>query len=95
MAISNQPGQHIDNKIDRRTVASVLDLGDIFELIIDGLDQGTFAKQKLIGHNHQAVLHVLAQLGNQLDMVILPELFKEFPGNVAAITKQLAKESFG
>lgn len=77
MAISDQPSQHIDNEIDRRTMASVLDLRDILELIVDGLDQGSLAKQKLIGHDHQAVLHVLAQLGNQLEMEILPELFKE------------------
>jgi len=58
-------------------MASVLDLRDILELIVDGLDQGSFAKQKLIGHDHQAVFHVLAQLGNQLEMEILPELFKK------------------
>ncbi len=76
-------------------MTSVLDLGDILELIIDGLDQGSFAEQKLIGHDHQAVLHVLAQLGNQLNLKILPELFKERSRNIASVSKQLAKESFG
>jgi hypothetical protein len=58
-------------------MASVLDLRDILEFIIDGLDQGSFAEQKLIGHDYQAVLHVLAQLGYQQAREILPELFIE------------------
>ncbi len=57
-------------------MARMLDLGDILELIIDGLDQDSFAEQELIGHHHQAVLHVLAEFGNQVEMEILPELFK-------------------
>jgi hypothetical protein len=44
MAISNQYCEHIDNEIDGRSMARVLDLGDILELIIDGLDQGSFGE---------------------------------------------------
>jgi hypothetical protein len=45
MAISDQSSKYIDNEIDGRTMARMLDLGDILELIIDGLDQDSFAEQ--------------------------------------------------
>ena len=44
MAISDQPSQHIDHEIDGRAMASVLDLRDILELFVDGLDQGSQTK---------------------------------------------------
>jgi len=87
MTISDQPGQHIDHKINRRTKTRLLDLGNVLELVNDGLNQSPFARQKLIGHDHQAVLHVLAQLGNQLDLEVLPELLKERPGNITSVSK--------
>jgi len=55
----------------------MLDLGDILKLVNDSFYQRSFAEQKLIGQDYQAVLHILAQLGNQLEMEILPEMFKE------------------
>jgi hypothetical protein len=76
MTISDQAAQHIDNEIDGRTMARMLDLRDILELVKDGLNQSSFAQKELICHGHQAVLHVLSQLGDQLHMEILPELFK-------------------
>jgi hypothetical protein len=38
MAISDQPSQHIDNEIDRRTMVRMLDLRDVLELINDAFD---------------------------------------------------------
>jgi hypothetical protein len=94
MTIGDQAGQHIDNEIDRRTMARMLDLRDILELVKDGLNQDTFSQKEFVRQGHQAVLHILAQLGNQLDLEILPELFEEGPRNVTSVPKQLTKEPF-
>jgi hypothetical protein len=41
-------------------MARMLNLRDIFELIIDGFDDRSFSEQQLILQAHQLVLHVLA-----------------------------------
>ncbi len=46
----------------------MLDLGNVLELINDRLHNRSTTEQDAIGEAHQAVLHVLAQLGNQLDV---------------------------
>jgi hypothetical protein len=41
--ISHQPGNQIDKEVERAAMAGMLDLGDVFELVIDGLDDRAFA----------------------------------------------------
>lgn len=69
MATSDQTGQHIDKGIHRTAMPSMLDLRDIFELINDRLDDGPLGQQDLIVHQHQPVLKVLGQFGDQLQVV--------------------------
>jgi len=44
----------------------MLDLRDVLELINDGLNDCSAAQQNAIAPGHQLVLHISAQLGNQL-----------------------------
>jgi hypothetical protein len=46
--VSNQSGQDIDDKIDRATVAGMLNLGLVLQLVIDRLDDVAFAQQELV-----------------------------------------------
>lgn len=93
MAVGNEPGDHMHHKIDGATMARMLDLRNILELIDDGLDNGPFAHQQLIREMHEMVLHVFTQPGDKLE-----PLFKEQLGergrDVAAITEQLAMQPF-
>ena len=43
MAVGTEPCDQVDQKIDRPAMAGLLDLADIFELIIDGLGEGPLA----------------------------------------------------
>jgi len=43
MEVSDQPRDQIDQEIDWAAMARVLDLIDVFELIIDGLNDGPLA----------------------------------------------------
>jgi hypothetical protein len=65
-------------------MAGVLDLRDVFQLVIDGLDDRAFTQQQLVKQRQQLVFHILTQLGNQLH-TLLPELCKECLGNVAPV----------
>lgn len=57
-------------------MASVLDLGDIFQLVIDGLQDRTVAQQQLVGQVHQPVLHIGFKMGNELHATF-PQLFEQ------------------
>ena len=41
--VSNQPGDEIDQEVERAAMAGMLNLGNIFELVVDSLDDGAFA----------------------------------------------------
>ena len=44
VAIGKYPTDHIDEKISWTPMATVFDLRDVFELVIDGFDDGPFAR---------------------------------------------------
>ena len=43
MAVGNEPCDQVDQEVDGTAMARMLDLTDIFELIVDGLDDGSLA----------------------------------------------------
>ena len=43
MAVGDQPCDQVHQEVDRAAMAGVLDLTAVFELIIDGLDDGSLA----------------------------------------------------
>jgi len=48
MAVGNEPCDQVDQKVDWATMARMLDLADVFELIIDGLDDGSLAQEEFV-----------------------------------------------
>ena len=93
MAISDQTGKDVDEAVDRAAMTSMLNLGDIFELIDDAFDDGPFAQEQFVNPRQQAVFHVFPELGNELDTQRVEELFKQRLRNIAAIRNQLAKQA--
>ena len=51
-------------------MTGMLDLHDVFQLIVDDFNNRPFAQQQLVGQRHQFVMHVLAELGDQLQAPI-------------------------
>lgn len=71
MAVSDQASDNVDESIDRAAMARMLDLRNVLELINDAFNDGSFSKQKLVHPGHQAVLHVLSEFGNELEVECL------------------------
>jgi len=67
-SIGNQTGQNINKEVEATAVSGVLNLRDVRELVNDSLNESTFAKQDLVCHGQELVLHILAQLGDELDI---------------------------
>ena len=90
MAVGNQAAQEIDTEIERATMTGVFDLGDVLELIGNRLDDGA-AAQQLVGKQHQAVVHVGSELGDELH-ALLKQVGKGGLRQVALVAEQLAPQ---
>ena len=64
----------MDHKIGRASVSGVLNLGDIFELVDDGFDQGSFMQQVLVCDGQGLLFHVGSELGNQPEGALCVQL---------------------
>jgi len=94
MAIGDQAGKDIDETIAWAAMASMLNLRDIFELINDAFEDGTFAQEQFVHQREQAVFHVFLEFGDELNAERLQELFKEWLRDIPAICDQLSKQAF-
>ena len=72
----------------------MLNLRNVFELVINGFNDAAFSQQNLIKQGDDFGFHVFLELGDELNAKRLPELFKQGLGNVATIGDQLAKQLF-
>jgi predicted transcriptional regulator len=92
LAPGKETSEQMHQEVERAAVTRMLDLTDILEVINDGLDQGPFAQEQLVGEMEQLIAHVLAQLGDQLEALIGEEALGEELRNVALVGKELTKE---
>ena len=69
MALGDQACDQVDQKVDGAAMAGMLDLRDVFELISDGLDDGSFSEQEFVRPVEQSVVHLFAQLGDEVQAV--------------------------
>ena len=72
-------------------MASMCDWGDVFQLVIDRFDNGTFPQEEFIHQGHQLIFHVFVEFGDQLQM-LLEQQIKECLGNIPFIAKELAPD---
>ena len=70
-------------------MAGMLDLGDVFELIGDGLDHRAFAQKELVGPVEQTVVHLFTQLGDELKPLSDQQLLGQGLGEIAFVPKSL------
>jgi hypothetical protein len=95
MAVGNEAGDQVDQKVDGAAMARMLDLRDVFELISDGLDDGAFAEQELVGPVEQPIVHLFAQFGDELKPLGHQQLLGEWLREIAFIAKELAHQTCG
>ena len=74
-------------------MACMLNLGDIFQLVIDGLNNGSLTQHQLIEDGHQLVFHVLANLGYNL-YIIIEQKVKQGLRDITFVSEELPKQSF-
>ena len=73
-------------------MAGMLDLRDVLELVVDRLYDGSLSQQHLVSQGHQAVFHVLFELGDHLN-AMLEQLSEQRLRDVAFVTKELAEDA--
>ena len=75
-------------------MAGVFDLLDVLELIVDAFDDRPLAQSQLIHQWHELVVHVFADLGDQVQTT-LPAFVEQALRNVAPIRDELAGQALG
>ncbi len=48
---------------------SMLDLRNVFQLVVDRLDDGALSRHDFVEHRHQLILHGCFQLGDELHII--------------------------
>ncbi|RCJ27694.1 hypothetical protein A6770_34955 [Nostoc minutum NIES-26] len=71
MTISNQSTQNINAKIHRTTMSGMFNLGNVFELVVNSLNNRAFTGQKLVVKTHQLILHVAAWFSKKFNTEVL------------------------
>ena len=71
----------------------MLNLADVFQLVVDRLDDGAFPEQYFVLEVHQRVLHVPLELRDQM-YVIDEEQLKEVLADVPPVGEELSEEPF-
>ena len=94
MAIGDQSGHQVDQEVIDAAVTGMSDLRDVLQLVDYRFDKGPLTQHELVKQRQQTVLHVLAQAGNELH-VLLEKLVSQGLRDVALVAEQLAKEAFG
>ena len=61
MSVSYQISDQVDGEVGWTAVPGMLDLRDVFQLIIAGLDDEAFMEQKLISKQHKSGFHIFAK----------------------------------
>lgn len=92
MAVGKKASKQMDHKIGGAAVAGVLNLGNVLELVDDGLNDGSFAHQPLVAQVHQAVGHVLTQPRDEVESLLKKQL-GERSGDVASVANEFAAQS--
>jgi hypothetical protein len=69
-------------------VPRLLNVTDIFQLIMNGLNQGALAQEPCVPQTHHAIFHVLAEFGEQCEPLAQEEVMQGLR-NVASIPTEL------
>jgi hypothetical protein len=88
VAVGDEAGQQVDQEGARAAMPRVLDLAAVLELINDGFDNRPLAQEQFVGEAEQAVAHVAALFGDEVDTGTDEEVFGGLLREVAAIASR-------
>ncbi len=60
MAVGDEASHQIDQEVDRAAMARMLELTNVFELIIDRFNDGPLAQELFVRQLKQVITHTLA-----------------------------------
>lgn len=89
--VGRQACHQVDREAGYRPMPGVFNLGHILEFVIDGLDQRSFPQEDLVRDGHDLPLHVVLELGNQLN-AIYKEFGEEVLADVPFVSHQLSED---
>ena len=58
--------EEVDDEINNTSMAGMLDLRYVFELVIDSLDDRSFSEHELVSNGYQSIPHVLTNRSDKL-----------------------------
>ncbi len=70
MGVGDKPSDQVDHEISNAAMAAVLNLGNIFELIMNGLNKRAPAQQEFIEQRQEPITHIFANGGYQLEALL-------------------------
>lgn len=70
----------------------MLNLGNVLELVNDGLDYRALAGQQLVTEAHQVILHVAFGFGKEGNAISTEQLVHQALGDVASVGEDFAEE---
>lgn len=85
-----QARHQVDREAGNRPMSGVFDLRHVLQLVVDGLDQCSFAQENLVSDSHNLSLHIVLQLCNQLN-TIHEESGEKFLADVSLVSNQFAE----
>src|SRR5262252_6286241 len=88
MTLRAEPRDHIDYKAGATPVPGMLNLADLFHLLVHSLDQRTLPQEQCVPQTHHTMLHVLADFGEACQPLAEQEVMQGL-GEVAAVPKEL------
>jgi hypothetical protein len=91
MAIGNQTVQNVDETVDRRVMTRMLDLGNVFQLVDDGFNNGAFAKHQTVVQGHQALSHLVLEFGDELNPCGFEQLLGQRSFDIAFVREDFAE----
>ena len=66
IGVGNEPSHQVHHKPVEASMTCMLNLTDVFELIVDALNQGALAQHQLIPETKEPIFHVFTDAGKQL-----------------------------
>ena len=59
-SVGDQPSDQVDECVDGSSMSGVFNLADVFELVIDGFNQGSLPEEDFVHQAQQLGFHLLA-----------------------------------
>ena len=94
MAVGDQAANQVDQEVSHTAMPGMFNLGNVLQLVVDGLNNRPFPQQQFVLQGQRTLLHVLAPGRDQLQ-ALGQQLVKERLGDVALVSEELAKQGLG